>query len=81
MHDGLLTAESAPTGVQLWPTGLPQQGRNFTLTQVACVLGDGGWYVRWTYQNDSTRDFSLGERVAVRVPDQELLADSDVEWI
>jgi hypothetical protein len=67
-------AEDAPLGVQLWPTLTPESAPNFTLDRVEIIRGAYGSYVRWVYQNDNTRTFRLGERVAI---DGEALG----EWI
>ncbi|MFI7608914.1 hypothetical protein ACIBTV_27890 [Micromonospora sp. NPDC049366] len=81
MIDALVTAETAPLDVQLWPTRAPQYAPNFTLAEVALVHDDNGWHVRWTYQNGNTRRFPLGERVAVRVENAELLTGSDAALV
>jgi len=89
MFDALVTAETAPTSVQLWPTTTPEAGRNFTLESVEVItrtLRDAsGKYDRaevvWTYQNGHERTFTPGERVSVRVANREQFADCDVTWL
>lgn len=69
-----VVAEDAPIGVQLWPTRLPEFSKNFTLLSVEVVtrhLRDkSGTYSRtvviWTYENLTTREFDLGEKVDVQ---------------
>lgn len=61
-------AESAPLGVQLWPTRSPEYAPNFTLASVTRFLdANGRECVRWTYQNGNTRTFLAGEEVVVRL--------------
>lgn len=59
------TAESAPLGVQLWPTLSPEYADNFILDMVETVRTVNGTHVRWTYRNGTTRNFRLGEGVVV----------------
>lgn len=71
MSDGTMTtvvAEYAPIGVQIWPTTAPQYAPNFTLESVSVVRTRERTYVRWQYENGSTRLFKLGERVVVCLP-------------
>jgi hypothetical protein len=63
-----VVAESAPLGVQLWPTRSPEFAPNFTLASVTRFLdGNGRECVTWTYQNGNVRTFLAGEEVAVRI--------------
>lgn len=87
--EGLVTAETAPLGVQLWPTtDDARYARNFTLESVEIItrkLRDvSGTYARaevvWTYQNGSERHFAPGDRVLVGVYRHEDLDGADVEW-
>jgi hypothetical protein len=77
MFDALVTAETAPLGVQIWPTTTPDAAPNFTLAEVITFDANDEVYVRWTYKNGNTRVFRLGERVAVRVESREQLAGCD----
>lgn len=82
MIDALVTAETAPLAVQLWPTRAPKFAPNFTLAEVSRSLnGSNGEVVRWTYESGTVRTFTRGERVAVRVESREVLAGADVEWV
>lgn len=68
LHTTTVKAESAPLGVQLWPTRTPKYAPNFTLQSVTRTLDAcGGEYVIWTYQSGTTRIFLLGEDVAVEI--------------
>lgn len=68
----LVIAEDAPIGMQLWPTVSPKHAPNFTLAAVEVVTRKvrdaSGTYdsshVEWTYENGTTRLFSVGEKVA-----------------
>ena len=64
--DGTVTAESAPIGVQLWPTRAPQYAPNFTLDRVEIVRNAIGTHVRWVYENGTERCFDFGHEIAVR---------------
>jgi hypothetical protein len=59
-------AEDAPIGVQLWPTRSPEYAPNFTLQSVAIIRREARSYVEWTYENGNTRQFELGDQVAVK---------------
>lgn len=66
--DTTVTAESAPLGVQLWPTRSPEFAPNFTLANVTRFLdANGRECVMWTYQSGTNRIFLAGEEVAVRL--------------
>ena len=60
-------AEDAPIGVQLWPTRSPEFADNFTLERVEIVRDEVRTWVRWTYRNGTTRNFQLGEAIAVKL--------------
>lgn len=70
-----VTAEDAPIGVQLWPTRHPRYAPNFTLLSVEVITRKlreaSGVYdstrVIWTYENLDTREFEVGEQVAVEI--------------
>jgi hypothetical protein len=67
-EDVMIVAEDAPLDVQLWPTTSPDHADNFTLKSVAVVRAVyGRQYVEWTYFNGTTRQFSVGERIACRI--------------
>jgi hypothetical protein len=61
-----VTAESAPLGIQLWPTRSPEYADNFILASVSVVRTEGGEHVTWTYRSGTTRTFKVGEQVAVQ---------------
>jgi hypothetical protein len=63
-----VTAETAPLGVQLWPTISPEFADNFTLYSVAVIRTEAREYVLWVYRDGSQRTFDLGEQIAARVP-------------
>lgn len=66
-----IPAESAPIGVQLWPTTAPEYARNFTLAEVQIVRNAYGSFVRWVYESGTTRHFEIGMQVACRLADAE----------
>lgn len=65
--DETVAAEHAPLGVQLWPTTKPEAAPNFTLAEVTRYIAGGRERVRWTYESGATREFDLGDHVAVRM--------------
>ena len=65
--DFSVIAESAPIGVQLWPTRSPEYAPNFTLASVSVIRNETRPYVAWTYQSGNQRTFNLGEEVSCRV--------------
>lgn len=68
MIDTTVRAESAPLGVQLWPTRSPEYAPNFTLASVTRFLdANDRECVTWTYQSGTVRTFLVGEEVAVRI--------------
>jgi hypothetical protein len=60
-----VVAEDAPIGVLLWPVRATKYNPNMTLRSVEIVRTATQRYVRWTYENDNTRSFRVGEEVAI----------------
>jgi hypothetical protein len=79
MLDAMITAEAAPTGVQLWPTNKPA-GETLTAVTVEPFPG-GKTRVHWTYQDGGRSTLAKGERIVVRVENREQLPGADVVWL